>query len=173
MPVTAKRESGDFEKLPTGPQAAVCCGVHDLGMQQGFQGKLQHKVVIVWELSERRKQEPGGGQRFTISNTYTLSLSEKANLTKDLISWRGVPLSEEELSQGFDIERLIGANCTLNLVEVTKPNKSPRVVVQGIMPPIRGTERLVAEHNREWMPKWVKDLLTHETAPTDEDDIPF
>ena len=51
----------------------------------------------------------------TISKFYTLSLHEKSNLGQDLVSWRGRPFTETE-RQGFDITKLIGVTCQLNVM---------------------------------------------------------
>ena len=45
-----KEEAKDYEPIPIGVVQAVCSAIHDLGMQPGFAGKIQHKVVIQWEL---------------------------------------------------------------------------------------------------------------------------
>ena len=44
---------GDFQIPKAGLHNAVCTAVFDLGMQQGYQGQMQHKVGICWELDER------------------------------------------------------------------------------------------------------------------------
>lgn len=158
MALTAKAEGGVFERPPTGMQAAVCSAVHDLGMQAGFQGKVQHKVVIVWELAERRKEGEFAGKRFTVSKTYTLSLFEKATLSADLENWRGKAFAPEEREAGFDLEKLLGANATLNLIEKTNQAGRTFVVVAGVMPKLKAVEQMIPEE-ANFMPKWVKELL--------------
>jgi len=112
MAIIAKAEAS-YEKAPVGMAQAVCAFVHDIGTQVGeYQGQrnVRHQIIITWELAEKMTT----GEPFLLSKFYTLSLNEKATLRKDLESWRGKAFSEEE-AQGFDVERLIGANCFLNV----------------------------------------------------------
>lgn len=114
MAIVAKEEK-TYEPIPTGMQQAVCAMVCDIGTHEGtYEGRpnVRHQVVVIWELEEKGLE----GKPFLASKFYTLSLGEKANLRKDLESWRGRPFTADEL-HGFDLENLIGANCFLNVVE--------------------------------------------------------
>lgn len=106
---------GDFERTPAGNHVARCYAVVDLGMQsRTFQGVESHKriVRISWELPNELMSD---GRPFSISANYTLSLSEKANLRRDLQSWRGRAFTDEEL-QGFDLFTILGAPAMVNVV---------------------------------------------------------
>lgn len=59
----------------------------------------------------------------TIGKEYTCSLSEKANLRKDLAGWRGRDFTEAEL-QGFDVANVVGQPCVLSVINYTKQNGS-------------------------------------------------
>jgi hypothetical protein len=48
-------------------------------------------------------------------------MNEKSNLRKDLKSWRGKDFTEEE-ARSFDITKLLGAPCMLNIIH--NPSKS-------------------------------------------------
>ena len=50
-----------------------------------------------------------------ISKEFTLSLHERANLRRVLISWRGRQFTAEELG-GFELANVLGANAMLNVV---------------------------------------------------------
>jgi len=84
--------------------------------------KLQYKVRLGWELPTELRvfKEERGEEPMVISKTYTLSLHEKANLRKDLESWRGKAFTEEE-AKNFDITNLLGVPCMLNILH--KPSK--------------------------------------------------
>lgn len=113
---------GTYEPVPTGLQQAVCVFVEDIGTHNGsYLGKptQSHQIVICWELAEKMAQGENIGKPFMQSKFYTLSLNEKANLRKDLESWRGKSFTEDEL-KGFDLEKLIGINCMVNIVEHTR-----------------------------------------------------
>ena len=127
---------GSWVQPETGNTAATCIRIIDLGTQEReYQGKtsLRRQCLIVWELDG---QADGDGTPLTISKFYTSSLSEKANLRKDLESWRGRPFTAEELS-GFEAKNLIGKPCLLNLVQ-TQGAKGLRVGVSTISPLPKG-----------------------------------
>ncbi len=147
MPLIAKLNSGEYEPTPPGLQHAVCAFVEDCGYEE-FKGKMHHKVVVLWELKEVMKD----GRPFMISKTYTLSLSEKSNLRKDLESWRGRAFTEEEL-KGFDLEKLKGANCTLNILAYKKPDGNSGTKVAGVMPAQKGEVKMFAINTLP--PDWV------------------
>lgn len=110
----------DWEQPETGNQIARCIRVIELGTQKKeYQGKTSWKrqTLIVWELPESLMTEGDyAGKPFTISQFYTASLGEKANLRHDLESWRGRAFTDEELN-GFDQRRIIGQPCMLNLID--------------------------------------------------------
>ncbi len=104
-----------FENPEPGSYAAVCIRMIDLGTQpQEWQGttKFNHKVKIVWELSEKMAD----GRPFISMRDFTVSLHEKAALRKFLAGWRGRDFTPEELA-GFDPKVLIGKGCLLSLIQ--------------------------------------------------------
>ena len=138
MPIIAKESTNDFVKAPAGTFVGVCCDVVDLGMcESTYQGKkaTRHKIRIVWQLADI---DPTIGKRPIVSQRYTLSLYEKAALARDLVSWRGRPLTAEERG-GFDVEKVIGASCLLNIVH-SEDGKYANVAA--IMQVPKGTPKL-------------------------------
>jgi hypothetical protein len=121
-------KSSSFKELDPGLYSARCIRVIDLGTQKNeYQGnvKWQRQVLVVWEVPSQLHE----GTPMTISKFYTLSLFEKAKLAQDLTSWRGKPFTETE-KQGFDISKLLGVGCTLNVIQ----NERGKIVVHNIMP---------------------------------------
>lgn len=109
-----------FELIEAGVHLGLCYGVIDLGTQkENYQNeiKLQRKVRLIFELPNLTKEfKAGEGKRpFSISKEYTLSLSSKSNLYKDLVSWRGKQFTEEEL-EGFDLSKLLGKPCQIQVI---------------------------------------------------------
>jgi hypothetical protein len=146
MAILAKGgNGGDYQDPPLGLACGLCIDVVDLGEEQSpFPDKngnlkMQYKIQIVWQLhNENEDGEPAvrtDGRPMRISKFYTLSLNEKANLRQDLDSWRGVPFTNEELMDGFDVEKLIGVQAKLNII--TKKNKKGenKVVVDSVLKP--------------------------------------
>lgn len=125
MAIIAKNSSAPRELIPAGNYMARCYQMLHIGtVMENFQGenKLQNKVRIGWELPTEQKvfKEENGEQPLVISKEYSLSMNEKANLRKMLASWRGKDFSEDEAKE-FDITKLIGVPCMLNIIH--KPSK--------------------------------------------------
>lgn len=120
MAIMAK-SGGNVVLVDEGTHQAICNMVVDLGLQETtYLGTVSHKhqVYIRWELPlERITWEEDGqekeGPRVT-GKFYTLSLGDKANLRKDLESWRGKKFTKEELD-GFDVGKLLGAPCQITI----------------------------------------------------------
>ena len=66
-----------------------------------------------------------------LSQFYTLSLSEKANLRHMLESWRGRAFTPEELD-GFDLFCLVGIGCLVQVVHVAKATGDMRSKIQTV-----------------------------------------
>lgn len=99
---------------PSGTYQAVCVDVVNLGIL-GTPWGPKKKVRLYWETAETYVDaRTGEERRYIISQSYTATLTEGSNLRKDLQSWRGQPFTDEEL-QGFELDRLVGANCILSI----------------------------------------------------------
>ena len=125
MPIIAKSkgERKEYPLVGQGLKHAICYGIIDLGTQMGeWAGKPKetHQVLIQWELPKERIDIEFDGETENkpraISRKYTLSLGDKANLRRDLESWRGKAFTKAELD-GFDITKLFGVNCILQIVQ--------------------------------------------------------
>lgn len=160
MPIIAKK-GGEFQLASAGSHEAVCCAVWDLGYQSRVwnnQEDIVKQVTIAWEIAETIKDEKSKyyGKRLVISKRYTNSLGSKANLRKDLESWRGRGFAKEEL-EGFDLERLIGVNCLLSVVH-NGSNNNTYANVTAIMKTMNGKEKMIAENPKDFCPDWVKKI---------------
>ena len=114
--------------MSVGVHKARCIKVIDLGTQKNdYQGQVSWKrtVLIIWETPE---ELDGEGKPMTISKFYNLSLHEKSKLSQDLVSWRGRPFTETEI-KSFDISKLAGVACMLNVIE-----KNGKSVISSVMP---------------------------------------
>ena len=116
---------GNFKRVPAGVFIGRCYSLIDLGTQltSGQYGeKEQHKIRISWELfGDDDEGNPltiavdGKEMPLTITKSYTVSLHEKATLRKELAAWRGKDFTEEE-AKSFDVSKLVGAYCMINVV---------------------------------------------------------
>lgn len=192
MGTTAKDAGGDFELTPAGTHLAICYMVADLGYQETSYG-TKPKIVIGWELPAELMTD---GRPFGASQIYTLSLSEKANLRKDLEAWRGRPFTEAELD-GFDVKNVLGKACTLTIVHNKNGDKTYANIasVAGVMKGMNVPERtndllyfnLDAPDKATFskLPKWVQKKVEaaqdapalategENDPPPFDDDIPF
>jgi len=75
--------------------------------------------------------EDKGEQPMVIDKEYTLSLSEKANLRKDIDSWRGKALTEKEAEE-FDLTALLGVECMLSIIHKTTRKGKDYVYISSI-----------------------------------------
>lgn len=148
MPIIACAAATDHEPCPTGNHLAVCAFVEDIGLDWSDKyQKADHKVVICWELGAKMSD----GRPFMISQRYTVSLGEKSNLRGDLESWRGRKFTADEL-KGFDLEKLIGVNCLLNVIEEERGGKLRRAIAS-VSPPMQGMPKLTRINTAP--PEWV------------------
>ena len=127
MIVRATSNNTHFEPTPSGPQIGICYGVIGIGShEQEWQGvkNWKNQVVLLFELPFCTLEIDGITKPRAISRIYTLSLHEKALLRKHLESWRGKKFTPPELEDGFDLKKLLGKVCTINVVHSEKGDKT-------------------------------------------------
>lgn len=124
----------NFEPAPIGMHVARCIRMIDLGTSMDtYWQKEKHEIFAMWEIPAEIKKYTIKGQNgepdreveepFTVSKFYTLSLSDKAHLRNDLESWRGKAFTEEEL-EGFEMKKVLGAPCMVNVIHQAKKKGS-------------------------------------------------
>lgn len=175
MPIMAKESSGEqFSDCPIGVAPAIACDVvdlgevktpfkHDKGPKAG-QDKWAHQIAIVFQVDAEEVDEATGeatpvrrtdGLMHRLSKYYTLSLSELSNLRKDLDRWRGKAFTDDELSNGWDVENVIGAQCRLNIMLSDKG----KPYIESVLPRDRRDPKLVLDpYEREKDRKGGRDV---------------
>lgn len=134
-----EESKGDFKITPEGQHVMVCCRVIDLGSQKTeFQGetKTQRKVLIGWEIPEEQVVVNGEAVPMIHYAKYTWSFHEKANLRKDLESWRGKKFRDEDFSgppNGFHIKSVLGVPCYGQIVHEVGGNGKTYANLSAIM----------------------------------------
>lgn len=134
--ITAKASEKQFDLVPAGNHLAICYQMIEIGTETvDFNGEVKkvHRVRIVWELSNEKKVfDPAKGEQpYSIGKDYTLSMHEKATLRHDLQSWRGKAFTDDEASS-FDITKLIGKPCMLNVIHRTSKNGGTYANIAGV-----------------------------------------
>ena len=174
--VSAPEGEGNYTPIETGTYQAVCAEVVDVGLREckafdGGEPKMKHKIIVVWELNETRDD----GKRFIFSREYVASLHEKSSLRKDLDAWRGVPFTSEEL-KGFDVEKVVGANCMLTISAYEKQNGNEGRKVTGVSKCMKGLV-LMSKSEQYDRPRYINELLglvvSADGHSGDDLDLPF
>ena len=171
--IAKDKGGGDFTPIPEDLHLAVCYGIWDLGTQfsERWQ-KSSHKVVIVWEIPGCRGEFERDGKKMNlpraISKQYRLSLHKKADLRKDLESWRGKKFSDEEL-RGFDLKKLLGKPCQIqvlhnkvedkiyaNIAAITKAPSGMKLTPEN---PLTFFSFEESHDIPESTPEWIRDII--------------
>ncbi|MEN6569038.1 MAG: hypothetical protein ABFC18_03395 [Rikenellaceae bacterium] len=144
MSIYAEKSEGEYKTVNPGMYVARCISMIEIGtIKEKFQDqeKTLQKVMIRWELpTEKTVFDPVKGEEpFSVSKKYTLSMHEKSTLRKDLESWRGRGFTEAE-AQKFDITKLLGVPCNLNIIH--KPSQlnpgRTMTIISSISPLMKG-----------------------------------
>ena len=105
--------------MEEGIYAAVCSKIVDLGMQYSpIYNNTYPKVRVFWEIPGQTLEVNGQLVNREISKDFTSSLNEKSKLRQFLQSWRGKVFTPEEL-QGFDLKKILGAGCQVQVMHKT------------------------------------------------------
>ena len=162
------------DPIADGVYQAVTTQIIDLGTQYNEHfGKSSHQVMITWEIPELTIKFEKDGKEIeaprVISKKYTLSLGEKANLRKDLQSWRGRAFTDQEL-EGFDLLNVLEKNCMLQIINTTKDGKTYSNI-SSILPLYKGMTPIPPFSKAQYysiaegfdipdtIPQWIKDVI--------------
>jgi hypothetical protein len=181
MAILASDKGGgkDFEPIPAGMYVARCYQMIHIGtVETVYEGikKDQNQVIIGWEFPNDTKvfKEEKGPQPLVISKTYTLSLYETSGLRILLESWRGQSFTEDE-AKSFDITKVLGAPCLINVKHVKGQGKNSGKTyaqIASVSPLMKGTtcppavnpkvEFSVNEFDKDKFasfPEWLQDKI--------------
>jgi hypothetical protein len=104
----------------------------------------KRQIRIRWELPTEAMND---GRPFTISQTYTWSMSSKSRLRGDLESWRGKAFEKGDFGKdGFDTRKLVGVPCLLNIIHQTKGSDT-YANIASISPIPKGMEKPTQHKN--------------------------
>ena len=133
-----------FRRVPTGVWVARAVRLVDLGTQKvEFAGEIKHqrKLLLTWEVFGEDEHgvpltvegQDGKEVPMSVSKRYTASMNERSRLRADLEAWRGKPFTVEEL-KSFDVRRVLGTYCMLNVIEQDADNGKTYSNIQSITP---------------------------------------
>ncbi len=124
--------------VPEGTHVATCYSLLHLGhvpnTYPGAENPTINKIRLTWELPELLNvfKEGEEARPYSISQEYTLSMGDKANLRKAVESWLGKKFSDAE-AVNFDVEELVGKSCMLGVVHIETKAGNPFAVVNSVM----------------------------------------
>ena len=153
----------DYETVEPGLHQAVCSHFLPMGLEETPWGD-KPKIALCFELADKMKD----GRPFMLTKMYTASLHKKANLRKEMESWRGKTFTEDQL-KGFDMEAVVGANCYLNISHNVKDDKT-YTNINGIMPLPKGIPAIkaVGQPAPKWLLERQEKGLAIERAATEQ-----
>lgn len=126
MATNKKGESVD--PIEAGSYPARIYQMIHIGTVAGFQGMLQNKVRIGFELPTETAvfDKAKGEQPRVISQDFTLSFNEKATLRKIITACdpKALEVDEDGFMEEFDIETLIGKDCLITIAQKQKKDNS-------------------------------------------------
>ena|SRR5437773_10666926 len=168
MAIIAKNKKTEYSTAPEGLWPAVCVDVVDQGMQPSPWGEA-HKVQLRWQLEDL---DPKTGKPYLVVRSFRLSLHEKSALRPMLESWRGRKFTAEEL-EGFDLEKLMGANCQIQVIHNLGKEGQTFANVQAVVPPAKGVPKL--SMRGDYIRVKDRDEKAHEPneGPITDEDVPF
>lgn len=143
LKLKSKAGNGEGYDLPeAGNQPAVIVAIIDLGThEREFKGvsKNTPEIQIVWELTDQPKNEK---ENMLIGRSYSSYLSEKANLAKLIAGLSGKQFKDNE---EFDLTKLLGFPCLVNIVHGTSQAGNVYARVEGASRLPKGMEKPVAK----------------------------
>lgn len=173
LKATAKASggNGNYEVPEAGNQEAILVAIIDLGTHENeYQGKAydSRKVQLVWELTTQEKSEK---ENHVIGREYTLSISEKSNLGKLITALTGKKFADGD---EFDITKLLGMACFVNIVHGTsqKGNTYARVEGASSIPKDKSGKPRIAVPPAKHKPV-VWDMDAADSLPEHLDWLPF
>jgi len=139
------KRGGNFTLCPAGSFVARCYMVVDMGMQpvvyMGKKSNPRQKIRIGFEFPDQLHvfDEKKGEEPFTLSRSFTNSLNEKASLRPVLNSWRGRPLTDEDIAGGvidaktkkpkppFTFKTLLGVPAFITVIHETRKTDNSKI----------------------------------------------
>ena len=134
MSIIVKDNQREYSPAPEGLHLATCIDAIDRGVQPSQYGD-RHVVELRWILEA---VDPQTSMPYMVVARYTSSLGSKSRLRAMLESWRTKKFSPAEL-QGFDLEKLVGCACQVQIVHNISSDGTTWANVQAIVAPPKNT----------------------------------
>lgn len=138
MATNAKRPQFTRELPPIGTYIARCYQFVHIGSNEDeFKGekKVFNKIRLSFELPDEMRvfKEGDEPKPMSISQEYTLSMGEKANLRKFVEGMIGTALQKDE-AYNFDVESLVGKACLITVIHKVSKAGNKRAEIASASP---------------------------------------
>lgn len=170
---------GDFDPLAEGVHIGVLDMIVDLGVQppRGVYGP-KHEVYFRWQVPAERIEYTKDGKTLegprVVGQSYTASMSPKANLRKMIENFRGRKFANDGEAEAYDIEKLLGHACQIQVTH-SKDGKYANVV--GVMALPKGMAEPSVENGTLFydtandstyakLPQWLRDKIDTQLDPS-------
>lgn len=172
MSMIVKEEGNNpIPQLEAGVYTGIASALIDLGLQENkLFNNNRRKLMIVWNIVGETVTVNDEELPRVMSKEYTMSLSERSTLRRDLEAWRGKIFNPVEL-EGFDLKNILNTACQLQINEQEKNGKTYSNIA-AIMAIPKGTKVDKIEDtyifdtydketwkNYEKIPKWIKEKI--------------
>lgn len=135
---------GQFEPHPDGQYVARCVDVVDLGecvsQFENHPPKLVRKLALVFVTGETRTFN-GEDELIPLVKEFTASMGEKASLRRFAEAWRGKSYKEDELIDGVDFSRMLGAFGVVTVEHKVSRNGRTYANILTISPVMKGVAK--------------------------------
>jgi hypothetical protein len=147
--------------LETGLYQGTLTGITHVGTQHSEKFGDKDQVIWTFEIADEFLEDGDGNQmpRF-LSKRYSNVVSEKSNLEKDIISWRGTGITKEERPKGFSHASMLGKFALLQVLKKEKDNGDAVNVINTIIKP--GAKD---KPPKGVTPSWIYSVLSGEDFP--------
>ncbi len=155
----------DFEIPESGPQPAVLVAIIDIGTHEksyGGDAKVQTELYLAWELPGAKMT--GMNRNHVLPRVLTKSLHVKSGLYKLITQWRGSAIPDGE---DFDVEKLLGQPCQLNVAHEQSKKGRTFAKVEGVTKLMKGVQAPAATL------KPVFYVLDRNVQPPSDNWLPF
>ncbi len=128
--IATKSTNTNWKPAPAGKWQAVCVDVRNEGYHPNpfNENRPQQKISIFFQLNAPRDEE---GRLPLITRWFTLSMNEKAALSRFLCEWFECGFAA--LPEQFDLEQLVGMNARIRVIHEPKQDGSgDRAIIQSI-----------------------------------------
>jgi hypothetical protein len=176
MAYIIKDSKKEYTPAPQGLHQAVCIDVVELGLvttQYKGEPYTRRCSEVRWVIED---MDPKTGKQIMVTKRYTESLHKKATLRLHLESWRGRKFTDEEL-KGFDIEKLIGANCQLQIAHNITSDGDVYANIQAVVSVHRNAARMAVPQDyvrvKDREEKKYPGESTGAVAESEEEYVPF